>query len=113
MTRRFQGLNAWILQRASAVYLAIFFVYLVFYFTLSPPANFGEWRTWVADPINSIFIIIFMALLIGHIWVGLRDVFMDYVSSLSLRALLLFTLAIGLLGIGIWFARIIILVMIK
>ncbi len=110
MSRRFQGLNAWLLQRVSALYLALFILYLVFHFSLSPPADYQAWRAWVADPVVSTGLYLFVLLLLGHTWVGVRDVFMDYVSSLVLRALLLLLLAFSLAAGGIWVMRIMMVV---
>ncbi len=110
MSRRFQGLNAWLLQRVSALYLAVFILYLLFHFTLSPPASYHEWRAWVAGPVISTGLYIFVLLLLGHTWVGVRDVLMDYVSSLVLRAVLLLLLAFSLVAAGIWVARILVMV---
>jgi succinate dehydrogenase / fumarate reductase membrane anchor subunit len=44
----------------------------------------------------------FFAALLGHMWVGMRDVLLDYARPAALRQVLLFAAAFGLLGLGIW-----------
>ena len=39
------GLPAWLVQRASALYLLAFVVFLLGFFTLSPPHSYAEWKS--------------------------------------------------------------------
>lgn len=112
MTKRFQGMNAWILQRVSAAYLAIFLIYVLAVFIFSPPTSYHEYKQWLTDPLVSTGILIGFAMIFGHIWVGIRDVFMDYIPSLVIRAIVLILLAFALLACGIWVLRILVLAMI-
>lgn len=112
MTRRFQGMNAWILQRVSAVYLALIFIYIITVFIASPPASYQEYKAWLTHPLVSTGVLIGFAMIFGHAWVGVRDVFMDYIPSLIIRAVALILFAFGLLGCGVWVVRIIVLAMI-
>ena len=78
MSRRAAGLRAWLLQRISAVYLALYVVYFLLAMAL-----------------------FFLALSI-HAWVGVRDVIIDYVHPAGLRLLLLCGLGVVLLGSLLW-----------
>ena len=111
MTRRFQGMNAWLLQRVSAIYIAVFVLYVVAVYLFKPPLNYMEFKAWITHPFMSICLMVFVALLLGHAWVGMRDVFMDYIPSLVIRAAALLLLAFGLVACGIWTARILLLAM--
>jgi len=51
---------------------------------------------------GSLIFLFFFAALLGHMWVGLRDVLLDYAKPASLRHSLLAAVALGLLGLGIW-----------
>ena len=106
MSRRIDGLRAWIWQRISAIYLLGFFLYLFFYMLLSKPLSFQAWHGWVADPIVSIAIVLFFMMVLIHAWVGIRDVVMDYIHPLFLRALALSLIGLALISCGIWIARI-------
>ncbi len=112
MTRRFQGMNAWILQRVSAVYLALFFSYVIYVFIFIPPSSHEEFKLWISNPVMSIAMLLFLAMILGHAWVGIRDVFMDYIPSLTIRAIALMLLAISLFSCGVWVIRIMVVAII-
>lgn len=102
MRARFTGLRAWWVQRMSAVYMLLFVLFLLYSFALRPLQAFPQWHAWMARPgISSAFLVFFAALL-GHMWVGLRDVLLDYAKPASLRRSLLAAVALILLSLGVW-----------
>ena len=102
MRVRFTGLKAWWVQRVSAVYMLLFVLYLLYSFGLQPLHEFSRWHAWVARPGASVAFLVFFAALLGHMWVGLRDVLLDYAKPAGLRRSVLAAVALGLLGLGIW-----------
>ncbi|HHH36696.1 MAG TPA: succinate dehydrogenase, hydrophobic membrane anchor protein [Gammaproteobacteria bacterium] len=100
MSRRAAGLRAWLLQRISAVYLALYVVY----FLLASPAAGGAaaWRAWLGSPWPLLAMALFFLALSIHAWVGVRDVIIDYVHPAGLRLLLLCGLGVVLLGSLLW-----------
>ena len=50
----------------------------------------------------SIAVLVFFAALLSHIWVGLRDVLLDYARPAGLRHLLLGALGTSLFGAAAW-----------
>jgi succinate dehydrogenase / fumarate reductase membrane anchor subunit len=100
------GLRAWLVQRASAVYLLFFIVFFIGRFLVAPPHDFESWRGWVAQPAVAIAILAAFAALLFHAWVGLRDVMLDYVKPVALRAPALALVAGALIGIGLWMLRV-------
>lgn len=109
MSRQASGLKAWVLQRVTAVYVALFVLYAIFHFASSPPADFEAWRQWMAAPVASIAVLLFFLALLLHAWVGMRDVLIDYVPLLPLRVVLLALFAVGLVAAGLWVAQVVIL----
>jgi succinate dehydrogenase / fumarate reductase membrane anchor subunit len=99
---RASGLHAWVLQRVSAVVLAVFSVLLLTMLLLSPPASFSDWRDWVTTPWVSIGFSLYIVAVLLHAWVGIRDVLIDYVHPLGLRLLLLSLFGLLFIGSGIW-----------
>ncbi len=97
-----QGLNAWLWQRLSGTYLAIFIFYLVFYILFNFPLSFSQWLAWVASPINRIAIGLFFLSLFFHAWIGGRDVILDYIHPPAWRFFSLVVLAISLLAMALW-----------
>jgi succinate dehydrogenase / fumarate reductase, membrane anchor subunit len=99
---RFTGLPAWLVQRVGAVCMLAFMVFVLGTLWLHPRPSYLEWRSWVGRPGVSIFVLIFFAALLSHIWVGLRDVLLDYARPAGLRGFLLGALGAGLLGTTAW-----------
>ncbi len=94
------------LQRLSALYLTAYTIYLLLHFALQAPADYQAWQSWVAKPAVGISAALFFLALLLHVWVGLRDILMDYVHSLALRLSLTAMLMLGLGACGLWALRI-------
>jgi succinate dehydrogenase / fumarate reductase membrane anchor subunit len=102
-------LKAWVVQRVTAVYLALFGSYVVLYFVFSPPADHAALRGWVGQPLVGVGLLLMVVLLLSHAWVGIRDVFMDYMRPLGLRVAALSVVALVFLASGLWAVQAIIL----
>ena len=98
---RFTGLAAWWFQRLSAVYMLAFLIFMLVMFALHPVHGYAEWQGWVARASSKIALGTFFAALLTHMWVGLRDVLLDYAKPPGLQRLLLATVGCGLLAIAI------------
>ncbi len=103
------GLRAWILQRVSALYLGAFVLYLLLRLAFGGSGDYATWRAWVAQPHVTVLAAVFFIMLLGHAWVGARDVILDYAPNLVLRAGLLIVLALALLLCAAWVGRILML----
>ena len=102
LSRRAPGLRAWVLQRITAVYLAVFLPATLVYLALWPPVNYMAWKNLVAHPWVSVLFLLACASLFLHVWVGLRDVIIDYVRPIQLRFTVLALLGFGLFASAIW-----------
>ena len=100
------GLRAWMVQRASAVYMLFFIVFLLVHFLVDPPHSYPAWRGWISRPEIGIAASVFGVALLAHAWVGLRDVILDYVRPIALRVPLLGLLGFALAALGAWLVRI-------
>lgn len=110
MSRQAHGLRAWVVQRVSAIYLALFVLYVVFHFLTNAPGSFDAWKGWMADPLVGVFWALAILSLLLHAWVGIRDVFIDYLHPFGLRITLLGVVAFALLAYAVWAARVLFLV---
>jgi succinate dehydrogenase / fumarate reductase, membrane anchor subunit len=102
MSRHASGLMAWLIQRASAVYLALLLAYLLIHFTFYAPADHAALVTWAQHPLVSGALLLGIPLLLAHAWIGIRDVLIDYVHQLALRLSLLMLFAFLLIAAGLW-----------
>ncbi len=110
MSRKVSGFKAWLVQRMSAIYLGIYFVYILQHFILTPPATHHDLTIWLASPMVVITMALFFLLLLLHAWIGLRDVIIDYIHHLGIRLTVLALVAILLVGCGFSMLRTLILV---
>ena len=106
MKRPVSGLRAWLVQRASAVYMLLFILYLLAHFLLDPPRGYAPWHAWVLSAGVSLAATVFFAALLLHAWVGLRDVTLDYVKPAAARIGVLAGLVFVLAAAGLWVLRI-------
>jgi succinate dehydrogenase / fumarate reductase, membrane anchor subunit len=108
MSRKATGLRAWIVQRVTAVILAVFAVVAVAYFVASPPGSAEVWRATVASPLVSTAILLTVVALLWHAWVGIRDVLIDYVHLFSARLTLLSLFGLGFVACGLWALQVVV-----
>lgn len=101
MKKALSGLCAWIAQRFTAVYMLFFLVFALIHFAFNPQHSYENWREFVATPFVLIMTALFFVALLLHMWVGLRDVIMDYVKPLPLRVTVLATLILALSGLAL------------
>ncbi|MGA7799903.1 MAG: succinate dehydrogenase, hydrophobic membrane anchor protein [Gammaproteobacteria bacterium] len=114
MTGAAHGLRAWLLQRFTAIYLIGFLLFLVVRFgILGAPVGYHAWHAWLAEPIINMATGLFMLSVIGHAWVGIRDVIMDYVRPSGLRVAVLAAAALALIACAAWALRVLFLVTVK
>ncbi len=100
VSRQMAGIQAWILQRISAVYLGLF---LPAGAVLSAPQPAGDYADWLAPsviPGSSRLAAVSLAALL-HAWIGVRNVVIDYVKPFGVRAGVLL-LGVSLIVSGFW-----------
>lgn len=97
-----QGLRPWLIQRVSAVYMALFLIYLLSLMLLDRPLVASEWVNWVATPYNNIALGLFLIAVLWHAWIGIRDIVLDYVPNVVGRLFVLTIFACIILGSGLW-----------
>jgi succinate dehydrogenase / fumarate reductase membrane anchor subunit len=51
--------------------------------------------------------VLFVASLLVHAWIGMRNIFMDYVKSAGMRLVLYVAVILALVGYGAWAVQII------
>lgn len=102
MSRQASGLMAWLIQRTTAVYLAIFLSYLLIHFTFNAPADHAALLNWANQPSVAIGLLLCVPLVLAHAWVGIRDVLIDYVHALGLRIGLMMLFGFVFIASGLW-----------
>ena len=108
MSLQAQGMRAWLLQRLTAVYIAVYSLSLIIWVILNVPVSFNSWYVLFSNPIILISTVIFYFSLFVHAWVGVRDILVDYAKPSSVRFVLLTALALFLTGMTTWLLLIVI-----
>jgi succinate dehydrogenase / fumarate reductase membrane anchor subunit len=100
------GTGSWLLQRATAVILALALPGLALYFMAVLPLDFSGWQALFAQAWVRVLLLLTGVALALHAWVGMRDIFMDYVHPLALRLALYLAVIITLAGSVTWLAAV-------
>ncbi|AOZ51769.1 succinate dehydrogenase, hydrophobic membrane anchor protein [Chromobacterium vaccinii] len=86
------GLRDWIMQRVTAVVMVLYTVALAL-FMLALPSGYEGWKSLFSHAWVQLFTQVTLLALFLHVWVGIRDVWMDYVKPVGIRlALHVFTI---------------------
>lgn len=100
------GTGSWLLQRATALVLALVLPVLTLGFLMALPLDFAGWQALFASLWLRVLTLLTAAALALHAWVGMRDIFMDYVRSMGLRLALYLAVIVTLAGSVAWLAAI-------
>ncbi len=97
------GLRDWLVQRVTAVLMALFTVIVLaqVVFT-SGPVGYDQWARIFASQWMKVLTFSVVIALIYHVWVGIRDVFMDYVKPVGIRLPLQIVSIVWLVGCAGW-----------
>ena len=109
MSRQVSGLKAWILQRITGAYIALYVLFLAGVFLFAAPEGDAAWRAWVGSTGVAITGMLFFIAVLLHAWVGVRDIVIDYIHHAGVRLAALVAVGLFLLGSGIWAAKILLM----
>ena len=79
------GLRDWLAQRVTAVIMAVYSVIAVIVLIPNENITYSVWRDLFAQGWMRVATLLFAASLAWHVWVGVRDILMDYVKPAGLR----------------------------
>ncbi len=96
------GLRDWLSQRVTACLMALFTIVVIVQVLLPGAMGYDKWAGIFAAQWMKVLTFIVIVSLLHHVWVGMRDVWMDYVKPVVVRlALQVFTIA-WLVGCAGW-----------
>ena len=103
------GLRPWLIQRVSAVYIALFVIYAIVTLASVGDVSSLQWRDWLFHPFNTIAVGLFIIALLLHAWVGMRDIILDYLHNTLVRMMAFTLVIVVLISSGLWAAKILLL----
>ncbi|MFQ3330485.1 succinate dehydrogenase, hydrophobic membrane anchor protein [Candidatus Njordibacter sp. Uisw_039] len=89
------GLSDWLVQRVSALILAVYSVFMVVYLLVNPQLDFAQWHALFSMTSMRIFSLMALLSLGAHCWIGLWSISTDYLKPFTLR--FVFQMVVGLL----------------
>ncbi len=83
------GTRDWLSQRVTAAIMALFTIILLAQVLLKKgPIGYDAWSSiFASQPMKMLTFAVILSLLY-HVWVGMRDVYMDYIKPVGLRLVL-------------------------
>ena len=97
------GLRDWLAQRVTAVIMAIFtLVLLAQVIFTKAPLGYDVWAHIFSTQVMKFLTFVAIIALLYHAWVGVRDIWMDYVKPVALRLSLQVLSIVWLVGCAGW-----------
>ena len=100
------GLGDWLLQRLTAVVMALYTLAFFACFVMETPHSYADWKAMFSTVFARLATMLVLASLLSHAWVGMRDILMDYLHATSLRLFAQAVVGILLAFYLIWAASI-------
>ena len=100
------GLRDWLAQRATATIMAIYTVILLGWFFTAQDFSYDGWAAIFSIQWMKLATFVTMLSVFYHAWVGVRDVWMDYVKPVGVRLTLQVLTIVWLLGCAGYAAQI-------
>ncbi|WP_148715501.1 succinate dehydrogenase, hydrophobic membrane anchor protein [Chitinolyticbacter meiyuanensis] len=79
------GLRDWLVQRVTAVIMLVYALGIVAFLLLANGASYAAWQALFACLWVKVLTTVTVVALLWHAWVGVRDIWMDYVQPVGIR----------------------------
>lgn len=100
------GWKDWLAQRVTAVVMALYTLLLLGIALYHGGIDHASWTALIAHPAFRIATMLFGLALFWHAWIGMRDIWMDYVKPVGLRLTLEVLTVIVLVAYAAWLAEV-------
>lgn len=96
------GLKDWLIQRVTAVYFAVYALFIIAFLILHPQLSYAQWHALFANHLVQIATIIALLALSLHAWIGIWTVTTDYMKCTALRLSVQLLVVLWLLSQFVW-----------
>jgi len=101
------GLRDWLAQRITAIVMAVYTVIVVFSVFGGAASSVAAWRQFMGGGLIRFATFLFVVSLCYHAWIGVRDIWMDYIKPTPIRVTMHVLTLLALLGYAGWAVQII------
>lgn len=92
------GLRDWLAQRITAVLMATYMLVICIAFLSGVGSSYQRWHDFMSCGWVRLASFVFIVSLCWHAWVGMRDLWMDYIQSAGLKLTLHVLTLVALVG---------------
>jgi succinate dehydrogenase / fumarate reductase membrane anchor subunit len=96
------GLRDWLIQRVTAALMALYTLVLLVQVLMPGPLGYDRWAGIFASQWMKVLTFSVVVALAWHVWVGMRDIWMDYIKPVGLRLALQVATIVWLVGCAGW-----------
>ncbi|KTD23033.1 succinate dehydrogenase, hydrophobic membrane anchor protein [Legionella londiniensis] len=96
------GLRDWLIQRVTAIYFAVYILFLFGFLFSHPQLEYNQWRSLFDASWFRIASVIALLSFVLHSWVGIWTVTTDYIKCTAIRISVQFLVLLFLLSQFIW-----------
>ena len=96
------GLRDWLAQRITAVLMALFTIALLAQVLFGGPLGYDRWSAIFSSQWMKTLTFVVILAMLYHVWVGVREIFMDYIKPVSIRLSLYVFAIVWLVGCAGW-----------
>jgi succinate dehydrogenase / fumarate reductase membrane anchor subunit len=100
------GVRDWLAQRVTGIVAAIYTIVLLVTFLTAQDFSYEGWAGLFAQQWFKLFTLVTLFGLFYHAWVGIRDIWMDYIKPLGLRLALQVATLLWLIACAGWTVQI-------
>ena len=79
------GLKEWIIQRVTAIVMVVFTIVLLVDYCVTGSATYDGWAALFSNQFMKLLTFLAFISLFYHAWIGIRDIWMDYIKPVSIR----------------------------
>jgi succinate dehydrogenase / fumarate reductase membrane anchor subunit len=96
------GMRDWLSQRVTACLMALYTVVLLVQLLFGGPLGYDRWAGIFSAQWMKLFTLVVFVALGWHAWVGVRDIWMDYIKPVGVRLVLQVATIVWLVGCMGW-----------
>lgn len=100
------GVGGFLAQRLTAIFLAVYSIVLVLRFFFGGHGGYDSWAALFVPAWFKILTLVAWAAVAYHAWIGIRDIWMDYVKPTWIRLTLQTLTVLWLIGCTLWAVQI-------
>ncbi|MDQ6626916.1 MAG: succinate dehydrogenase, hydrophobic membrane anchor protein [Pseudomonadota bacterium] len=79
------GLRDWLAQRFTSVVMAVFTLVVIAQALLPGEMDYGKWSAMFSHQWMKVLTFVTVIAMLWHVWVGMRDIWMDYIKPIGVR----------------------------